>query len=124
MKIVRSSLLAFLVFASCLGSAHGLTGTDLYTQCFSKPELSLSASDSSFCYGYLQGALETVLFEEAIVDNGRGGSNLKFVCTADTLKMQQVFLIVRKYLSDNPDKLHWAAALLVHNAMQAAFPCK
>lgn len=32
--------------------------------------------------------------------------------------------VVRKYLSDHPEKLGWSAALLVRAALQETFPCK
>lgn len=45
-------------------------------------------------------------------------------CVPAEVNNGQVFRIVKKWLDDNPDKLHWRADTIIYVALLQAFPCK
>ena len=45
-------------------------------------------------------------------------------CTPKGVTVGQIVAVVKKYLNDHHERLHYSAASLVEEALQAAFPCK
>ena len=46
------------------------------------------------------------------------------LCINENQTYEQLGLVIRKYLSDNPRELHKDAGVLAAKALEAAFPCK
>jgi hypothetical protein len=74
-------------------------------------------TDQGFCYGYISAITDTILVLGAM---DRGPK----ICLPQSVKLEQVKLVVTKYLADNPDKLHIVAHTLASRAVVDAFPCK
>jgi hypothetical protein len=53
-----------------------------------------------------------------------GGDAKLRVCIPKGVTLGQTRLVLEKYLTDNPDKLHESAGLLTFSAIYLAFPCK
>lgn len=45
-------------------------------------------------------------------------------CAPAEMTNKQAMLVVEKYLSDHPERLHEARAVLILDALKHAFPCK
>jgi hypothetical protein len=80
-------------------------GNDLYQLAESK-----NSQNYTLFKGYVAGVQD--------VNNG------VLFCVDENVKLSQSSEIVRKYLSDNPQKWHLAANQLIVNALLIAFPCK
>ena len=62
------------------------------------------------CIGYVVGVLSVVEYT-------------KYFCLPGKSTHSQVTLVVQKYLSEHPEKLHLDADVLVLDALVEAFPC-
>jgi hypothetical protein len=51
-------------------------------------------------------------------------SPVRRLCLPSGVSPSQIYKIVHKYLKDNPAELHYTPAMIVHNAIINAFPCK
>ncbi|MEK9968848.1 MAG: Rap1a/Tai family immunity protein [Ferrovibrio sp.] len=105
-------LLATTVQAQTQGREENIwgyvTGLELKARC---------EFNVQFCNGYIASANDTIsgLAQVKITSS---------LCIPQTSKLEQVVLVVKKYLDDNPDKLHFNGATLVLLAISAAFPCR
>ena len=72
---------------------------------------------SGFCSGYIISALDTALTFSSI------GLLEKKICPTENISLQQLELVVVKYLNDNPAHLNEAADSLAPTALMEAFPC-
>lgn len=88
---------------------------------------SLCSTDSGFqdgmCLGYIFGVTEMLDQPKGIDSSAGTAIGRRYVCIPQNVVGSQLQAIVRKFLSENPEKLHWPAHILVNNAMIAAFPC-
>ena len=62
------------------------------------------------CSGYVNGVADAL-------------ASTSLFCFPEGVEREQSILVVKKYLSDNPGKLHLEADILVVEALGAAFPC-
>jgi Rap1a immunity proteins len=67
------------------------------------------------CLGYIDGVIDR---------NDLAYVHKSVVCVPSDVTNGQEEQIVMKYLNDHPERLHYAAALLVLEAMHQAFPCQ
>jgi len=58
------------------------------------------------------------------VDKESHTRNAEHYCVPVEVSNGQAFKIVKKWLDDNPAKLHWRADTIIHVAFLQAFPCK
>ena len=64
------------------------------------------------------------VIEGFVVASSDNATRSKFLCLPDNgLPVRQQAAIVKKYLTDNPEKRHEASRVLVVVAMSKAFPC-
>jgi len=99
-------LAAFLFFsatAQCQQAAFE-TGNSLRQKLYAKSNIA-----NGIAYGYILG----------VHDSWSG----IMICTQIGADPSQMILIVRKFLSDHPEKLHYSAMSLVADALREAFPC-
>ena len=59
-----------------------------------------------------------------LMNESEGSTFEKKICYPDGVDDYQLNQVVQKYLSANPEKLHWPAASLTWNALLKAFPCR
>ena len=105
-KLVTIAALAMLLGspASYAGVTF-ITGNSLAMSC----EKGDAGFDDGFCYGYVIGVFDTIQGE--------------LICAPDGVTINQVESIVKKYLKENPAKLHLTARSLATGALIEAFPC-
>jgi hypothetical protein len=111
MNGIRAVFLGGLLVASlpCQAGGEYLGGYELLQVCESKNQY-----DTGLCEGYITG-VSTAL-------NDKGISKVK-LCIPDGVSSGQLVLVVKKWLKDNPEKLHYAGAAIVAFAAIGAFPC-
>ena len=108
MRVTSSSMVLAisLLFVTPQLSAYWGTGNDLKDQC------SRAGNDpfKGVCYGYVSG----------VTDSWEGG----LFCIPTGVQRSQLVEVVKKYLDENPGKLHESGSTLVINALRMSFPCK
>ena len=103
---------ALLITVMCSNSAadvEDVSGALLKKFCSSyvdRPENSLDG----MCIGYTVGVMSVMEYIDVL-------------CLPVKVTHAQATLVVQKYLSDHPEKLHLNAEELVIDALQEAFPC-
>lgn len=74
---------------------------------------------NSYCIGYIQGVIST---DEGISKTPT--STNRSLCIPTGVTMLQLQDIVIAYLKYTPEERHWPSWILVHNAINKAFPCQ
>ena len=71
------------------------------------------------CVGYIAAVLDTMSNASLTA----GSVNTQQLCVSEHVQLSQLKDIVRRWLSDHPEKRHLAASLLVFQALKEKFPC-
>ena len=71
------------------------------------------------CVGYIAAVVDTM--SNAFLT--AGSVNAQQLCVSEHVQLSQLKDIVRRWLSDHPEKRHLAASLLVFQALKEKFPC-
>lgn len=113
-----------MISLSLMGNAHALDGKRFLERCSNgMPMLAYLSSDNvtidpeiamsfEICYFYIAG----------MVDRDRLSQQL--FCPPETATYLQMYRVVHKWLSDNPQRLHRPHAVLVAKALTETFPCQ
>jgi hypothetical protein len=101
----RLFLVVSLLTFSTFSNAEFYSGNDLKQMCAAP-----SYTDDAICMGYVTGVYDTLLSQGAI-------------CSSGGVTVGQLQEIVKKYFSQNPERLHFTAQSLVRSSFRAAFPC-
>ena len=115
-------LLWVLVLLWPMGASAGFfTGKDLQKYCFGTAN---DPAKYNVCLGYLASASDTakVLADWGYKDKNNGGPIGS--CIADSVTMEQARQAWLLHARQYPQQLHQAAASLVLNAFELAWPCK
>jgi Rap1a immunity proteins len=121
---------ALLLLLCCVGTkAYCTDGNALLNICQSVEKAELSDTDAfnlQFCYGYIQGVIDSDGTWQGIMsyDKNHSHDKLRYCLPEDGFLFTQVARVVVKYMKDHPEDLHWAASVLVHNAFVMGFPCR
>lgn len=109
-KIVGATLLlSSLVYSNVSTAFESVSGADLKKICSSYVDVPSNPSDG-MCIGYVVGAMSVMEY-------------INVLCLPAGSSHAQAALVVQKYLSDHPEKLHLNAEVLAIDALQEAFPC-
>ncbi len=104
-------LLIIVLMALCSTPCFAWDGNRLLHDCEHKDDGSVSYyQERAYCTGYIVGAANTL-------------SDTRVICIGG-IKYGQLKKVVKKYLTNNPELLHYNADILVRNALVKAFPCK
>jgi hypothetical protein len=138
---MKDRLVASLIFVcavcalSGVGSAQrrdsvtlfGPTGSQLLENCSEPPVevgdvvpvdlLLRRARNNGMCAGYIAGVNDN---QASQVASGQAPT----FCLPAGVQIDQLAKVVRKYLEDNPAKLHLPGGILVKSALDQAFPCR
>ena len=106
-KLVTLAALAMLLGSPA--SYAYTTGNNLVEHCKDKE----AYFGSGFCYGYMMGVANILTW----------ASERNRICIPDGVTSGQAVSIVKKYLKENPEELHYTAQSLVAFALIKAFPC-
>lgn len=71
------------------------------------------------CMYYIRGFADG-FFAAAIRGNL---SNASQFCVPPQVTNEELMRVVKKWIEDNPTKLHWSAAIVVLSALDEGFPC-
>lgn len=123
-------LLCFLLVAVLAhASSAAMDGNDLLKKCHplwsDDPSASISTGEmleSTFCAGYVSGVLDARAMQFAM-DKADHVQGRRQYCRPAEVSNSQVFRILKKWLENNPDKLHQRADTIIFVAMLEAFPC-
>ena len=107
--ISAAALLGTAMCSNVIAETGEISGAYLKTICASYVERPENISDG-MCVGYVVGVMSMMEYIDVL-------------CRPDKSTHSQATLVVQKYLSDHPEKLHLNAADLVIEAIQEAFPC-
>lgn len=117
------------VFAGFVGSSSAAVGDGLTLQRLCRAEGRIDAShdagelaDALQCQAYVEGVLTayTLLSGALHLTEKR----VETLCVPGEVKLEQVILVIQKYLKDHPEALHRGAGELTVTALRDAFPCR
>lgn len=107
--VVSALLLNTIIFSNSAAEFEGVSGAGLKKICSSYVDIPSNTSDG-MCIGYVVGVMSVMDYINAL-------------CLPFNSTHAQATLVVQKYLSDHPERLHLNANELVIDALQEAFPC-
>ena len=109
-KIMGAALLLNIAMCSnVVADTDGVNGAFLKKICASYVDRPANTSEG-MCIGYVVGVMSVMEY-------------INVLCRPVKSTHSQATLVVQKYLSDHPEKLHLNADELVLDALQEAFPC-
>jgi hypothetical protein len=79
--------------------------------------------NEGYCAGYVMGVTDVEAMWKAI-DTKAGTKAYEHYCMPEEVNNGQILKILKKWLDNNPEKLHWRADTILHVALLEAFPCK
>lgn len=127
MKFVFALTILFLSPYAFASTAE-LDGNDLLHKCHyfftedgSRAKTNLDILDEGFCAGYLSGVTDIERMWKLVEGKSSKASHY---CMPEEVTNGQVLRILKKWLDDNPNKLHERADLIIHFALLEAFACK
>lgn len=103
------------------------SGSTFVSMCheLGKPSEELTAiqmEHANWCMAYLNGISDGVRLEITL-SNESGTPLLLPYCVPPDVKKIQMYLVLIKYVQDNPSQAHLPTATLFGRAMKSAFPC-
>ncbi|MGB5180049.1 MAG: Rap1a/Tai family immunity protein [Gammaproteobacteria bacterium] len=107
--IGAATLLGTVMCSNVAAEMEAVSGALLKKICISYLDTPANTSDG-MCIGYVVGVMSVV-------------KNMKYFCFPYKSTHSQATLVVKKYLSGHPEKLHLDADGLVLEALIEAFPC-
>ena len=107
--ISAAALLGSAIFSNVSAEFESVSGASLKMICASYLDVPANTSDG-MCIGYVAGIMSVMEYIDVL-------------CLPAKSTHAQATLVVQKYLSDHPEKLHLNAEELVLDALQQAFPC-
>jgi Rap1a immunity proteins len=119
MKRITIIFVAFMILTTGERAIGGFaSGNDLYAMCTSRGE------PFTNCIGYVKGILDAAEDEGRYLDPSSASSTIAGFrwCLPDITLAQAVDVTI-KFLRDNPERRHAAAAGLVAHAMEKAWSC-
>ena len=105
----------------CMASTAQMDGNELVTKCRevwreAKSDITTKEMmDATFCFGYIAGVLDVLRLWNA--------TNVKHFCIPEDVTNGQLHKVIKKWLDNNPEKLHWRADIIINNALIDGFPC-
>ncbi len=120
MKTINLIAVFVLLAGSCASQEKSSSGsfTDGNTLLDYCIETEKSTSDPEFykaimCSGYVDAAIDATAIPNVQTN----------YCFPAGVKRRQIYAVVLKYLRDHPEQLHLNGVVLVHKAIESAFPC-
>ena len=108
-----STIAAVLMLLAITPARATVTGNDLKQDC--------DAPDAS------PGAMYCLAYETGVLDAIRGLDSVSAhpqLCTPAGVTGEQLLAMLRKYLADHPERLHYLASSLIEDMYAESFGCK
>lgn len=102
-------LLNVLVYSNVAAEFERVSGANLKKICTTYTDVPANTADG-MCIGYVVGIMSVMEY-------------INVLCLPERSTHAQATLVVQKYLSDHPERLHLGSEELVIDAIQEAFPC-
>ena len=112
---MRKPILSVLLCLWASAASAEMTGNDLKEYCAFWPR---HTESTTLCLGYISGALDSFRML-----NKTGVKSAKLFCEPTAATGEQLVAMTQKYLSTNPEQLHFVASSLLLQIMARAFPC-
>ena len=121
---MRTIIFVFLFSILMVVSTHAVTGQQWLSNCESS-----RVSNVSKCIAYLQGLVDMYNFRsdrrfKTVIEVEGRNIPISEACFPPKITLGQLEKIMRKYLNDNPEELHFGLSSLYHSKMVETFPCK
>jgi hypothetical protein len=112
--MMRATAIVLTVAALCLGSgsAQAITGNDLRREC-DQPDKSPAAL---YCLAYETGVLDAMRGLDSVATQ-------KQLCEPTGVTGEQLYAMLKKYLADHPERLHYLASSLIEDMYAENFGC-
>ena len=110
-----SVVTALMLVAPSRGYCNFYSGSELLEMCSASKDDAVYYQKQSECRGFIVGVADSARCTNPV--NGYSWSS------AEHVTQGQVVKVVVKWLNEHPEKLHFASAGLVANALEDAFPC-
>ena len=107
--ITAAAFLGTVMCSNVTAQFERVSGASLKMICGSYQDIPANTADG-MCVGYVVGIMSLMEY-------------INVLCLPVKATHAQAALVVQKYLSDHPEKLHLDAEGLVIDALQEAFPC-
>lgn len=104
-----AALISTVICSNAAAAMAPVSGALLKYICASYIDRPVNSKDG-ICVGYVVGVMSVMDY-------------MNVLCLPDNSTHGQAALVVKKYLSDHPEKLHLNANKLVLDAIEEAFPC-
>ena len=117
LKLFAKNILFLIIISTANTSAHSssslgiLKANELYSYCSSE-----QAVDHSFCEGYIIGVNDSMFSGHL--------SNVFQVCFPPGISIEQLRLVLIKYMETIPEKLHYIADGIVAEGLATVFQCQ
>lgn len=108
--ITAIALLGAAISSNVAADFESISGANLKKICASFLDVPANTSEG-MCVGYVVGIMSMMEY-------------INVLCLPEKSTHAQAALVVQKYLSEHPEKLHSNAEELVVDALHEAFPCK
>ena len=106
MKKLFTLAILMILSLPVVAATNFVVGNDLLKYC--------ESSHQDACRAYVSGVSDA--------SQGKTWDGGEY-CLPDKIIIGQAVKVVTKYLNDHPEKLHYSASSLVHDAFLEAFPC-
>ncbi len=111
--MLRSASFIVLASVACVSTASAdATGNQIKAYC----DAPMQTPANAMCLGYISGALDAY----RVVGHMR---KTKLFCEPESATGEQIVSMVKKYLDEHPEQLHWVASQLIYIVMARTFPC-
>lgn len=107
--VCATFLLNNLIVSSAAADMEKISGAYLKKICASYDDIPENPADG-MCIGYVVGVMSMMDY-------------IQVLCVPDKITHAQATLVVKKHLSDHPERLHLNAEEVVIEALQEGFPC-
>jgi hypothetical protein len=127
MRILFGILLAFFAVHACNAqrkpeTVFGGSASELVAKCKNisllDPGGKGDSSELNECMGYITGVVDAGTIASRRNENGAFSA-----CIPESASKGQLVRIYLKYADNHPERLHLVAAIMVIEALEAAFPC-
>ena len=111
------TLALLFVFIFCCNLAGAADGSFLNTQCMNY-DGDLSSEQDAWCLAYITGFVEG-----AATDRQAEREQANRFCLDSNVTFNQIILVVKKYLKQNPELLNYPERYVVNDALASKYPC-
>ena len=115
---MRTIIFVFLFSLLPITSAHAFSGNNLDKWCKNYGEKKALTGYDGVCVGLIEGFIKGLDFGLEL------GNKNKLYCLPEKRESLQIIKVIKKYMNEHPEELHYDFTNLIPMALLKAFPCK